>query len=132
MIGNASCANAGDNYGNTPLHEAAEYGHTEMIELLHKLGAEVNAGDNDGDTPLHEAARYGDTETAKRLGELGADPEARNNKGQTPLDVARSEEVKALLRNPGAFSVSEQCGVCSAEGGRRSEKNEDETKTIGK
>jgi hypothetical protein len=46
--------------------------------------------------------------------------------------VAYGEEVKALLRNLGALNVSEQRGVCSAEGGRRSEKNEDETKTKGR
>ncbi len=103
-----------------------------MIALLHKLGAEVNAGDNDGWTPLHKAAVYGETKAAALLGELGADPEARNKLGNTPLDVATSEEVKALLRNPGALKVSEQRGVCSAEGGRRSEKNEDETKTKGR
>jgi hypothetical protein len=82
--------------------------------------SEVNARNNDGSTPLHWAAKWGNTKTAKLLGELGADPEARNNSGRTPLDSARGEKVKALLRNPGIFSVSEQRGVCSVEGGRRS------------
>ncbi len=48
---NPGQVNARDDGGTTPLHWAAMHGHTEAIELLHKLGAKVNAGAVGGRTP---------------------------------------------------------------------------------
>ena len=41
--------------GWTPLHEASNYGHSEVVALLLQHGAEPNAPGMDGDTPLHDA-----------------------------------------------------------------------------
>ena len=41
--------------GWTPLHEACVYGHTKVVLLLLKHGANVNARGMDGDSPLHDA-----------------------------------------------------------------------------
>jgi ankyrin repeat protein len=105
---------ARDNKGQTPLHRAAACGETEMAKLLMELGADLEAKDNNGMTPLHWAAVHGETEAAKLLMKLGADPEvnARTDGGETPLDLAGNEEIKAVLRNPGAFSVSEPSVAC--------------------
>ena len=41
--------------GWTPLHEACNHGHTEVVSLLLGHGAGVNTRGMDGDTPLHDA-----------------------------------------------------------------------------
>jgi len=44
--------NAKDKYGCTPLHDAAEYSHLEIAEMLINRAPDMNALDNNGDTPL--------------------------------------------------------------------------------
>ena len=67
--------NAKDEDGVTPLHEAALWGHNEVVELLIANGAEVNAiivsGRNQGKTPLDLAIWRKKTETADLLGKHG-------------------------------------------------------------
>lgn len=41
--------------GSTPLHAAALFGHTEIIELLVERRADINAVNSEGRTPLDEA-----------------------------------------------------------------------------
>ncbi len=72
--------NAKDEDGVTPLHEAALWGHNEVVELLIANGAEVNAKDDDDQTPLDWAIKYKQTEIADLL---------RKHGGKT------SEELKA-------------------------------------
>ena len=51
--------------GWTPLHEACNHGHLEVVSLLLKHRAEVNARGMDGDTPLHDAAVNGHLEVRR-------------------------------------------------------------------
>ena len=39
--------------GRTSLHEAAQWGHLEVVKYLISNGADIKAKDNSGDTPLH-------------------------------------------------------------------------------
>lgn len=55
--------NAKDYHGNTPLHYAAEFGKTKMVERFLKRGASVNTKDSYGYTPL----MLTDNLTIKRL-----------------------------------------------------------------
>ena len=41
--------------GWTPLHEACNHGHPDLVSLLLRSGAGVNTRGMDGDTPLHDA-----------------------------------------------------------------------------
>ncbi|KAE9216378.1 hypothetical protein PF002_g17098 [Phytophthora fragariae] len=51
--------NRRDILGRSMLHDAAEFGHASVMELLLKTRVIVDAKDNRGDTPLHHAARHG-------------------------------------------------------------------------
>lgn len=53
--------------GWTPLHEACVYGHTKVVLLLLKHGANVNARGMDGDSPLHDAVANAHLEVGKVL-----------------------------------------------------------------
>lgn len=49
----------------TPLHIAAEKGHTSIVEILvDKFRANVSARTKDGSTLMHIASRYGHPDTA--------------------------------------------------------------------
>jgi ankyrin repeat protein len=55
------------NYRDTPLHWAAYYGRTDIVQALITAGADKDARDNSGHTPLHEAAKYGLTQIVEIL-----------------------------------------------------------------
>ena len=82
--------NARDNWGATPLHEAAARGHTAIVELLIARSADVNVRKtHDGATPLHEAVWDGHKAVVELLVAKGADVNARDTAyGQTPLHNA--------------------------------------------
>ena len=48
--------------GLVPLHNACSFGHTDVVTLLLKHGANPNTRDNWSYTPLHEAAIKGKAE----------------------------------------------------------------------
>ena len=60
--------NEKDKDGNTPLFDAAYYGHKEIVELLIASGADVNAKDDDGETTLDFAYKPEITELLRKHG----------------------------------------------------------------
>jgi ankyrin repeat protein len=74
--------------GDTILHLAACFHHTDLCKYLLKLGMNVNAKNNDGNTVLHEALRKYNMTLYLLLKSHGANIHALNNEGQTPLHIA--------------------------------------------
>jgi hypothetical protein len=89
--------------GDTPLHDAAVYGHKDIAEWLLDGGAGINAVNGDGDTPLFWAVLNDHEDVAQLLLAKGADINAREHRGWTALHVAaasgKMELVELLLAN---------------------------------
>lgn len=92
----------------TPLHIAAEHGHSDLIHFLLKNGSLINALDNNKDTPLHCACKAGNFNCVSTLvncsvGER-ANLQATNSLKKTPLQVAETSatenqaEIVTLLK----------------------------------
>jgi ankyrin repeat protein len=92
-------------YGWTPLHWAAEAGHTNIVALLLDHGAEVNAVTLKADCiPMHLATQNGHTDAAKLLLDKGANINHRDRNGLTPLHMAlisHHEPLLSMLRTRG-------------------------------
>ena len=70
--------NSQDEYGFSPMHASASYGHVALLEYLLTNGADVNLRDLDGDTPLLICEDQASFEMLERH---GADINATNNEG---------------------------------------------------
>lgn len=81
--------NLRDHCGWLPLHEAANHGYKEIVELLLDHGASINDKGGtkcDGITPLHDACGNGCLEVVELLLDRGANATLRNDLNKTPLD----------------------------------------------
>lgn len=91
--------------GTTPLHYAAHYADTRLVEALLKRKADPDAANEFGARPLALAATSGSAEVIALLLKAGAEVEAKNPEGQTALMVvARAGKIDAakLLLKAGA------------------------------
>lgn len=83
--------------GLTGLHEAAICGNAQMVEWLIEHNANINCCDNEGWTPLHAAASLGQVKIVELLLEYGADATIVNCENLLAYDLARNEQVQALI-----------------------------------
>ena len=97
-----------------PLSLAAARGHTEVVKILLKAGADVNANDNHGLTPSHCAAGEGHPEAAKILLKAGAEVNAKDKNGWTSLHWAAfrgyTETAKVLLKARAEANAKDKWG----------------------
>ena len=63
--------NATDERGNTPLLEAARYGHEDICRVLIGAGADVNAKDKDGKSALMLAVQNNHDDVVRVLKQAG-------------------------------------------------------------
>jgi len=81
--------NARDSDGRAPLHWAAIYGQTKVMELLLAEKTDVNLLDGEGFTPLHWAATFNKRDAVELLVAHKADMNIKVEKyGWTPLRLA--------------------------------------------
>ncbi len=84
-----SFIDAKNNFGLTPLHYAAAWGHGGVIKLLLSDGANVNVANKQGLTPLFLASRDGREEVVALLSaQQGVNLERGDDEAHTPLCVA--------------------------------------------
>ncbi|XP_053329006.1 histone-lysine N-methyltransferase EHMT1 [Spea bombifrons] len=85
----------------TPLHAAAEMGHTSICHMLVQAGANLDNSSEDQRTPLMDAAENNHLETVKYLVRAGALLDPKDSEGSTCLHLAAKkghyELVKYLL-----------------------------------
>ena len=86
-----------DSIGHTPLMNATENSHVEVVRKLILAGADLGMQTEKGYTALHIAAIHNDTNSGILLAEGGASVRIKNAEGNTPLDIA------AKLKNPSEF-----------------------------
>lgn len=88
-----------DKDGWTPLHLAAHFGHTAVVETLLANNADVHARSSNAmkNQPLHAAAAGRRVETARLLLESGANPNATQAGGFVPLHSAAQNGDRALV-----------------------------------
>jgi hypothetical protein len=93
----------------TPLHAAATRGHTDILALLLKHGADVDARDRLNITPLHLASVEGKLEAGRCLLDHGADINPRDHRNLTPLSTAvlngQVEFARMLLERGAAMDI---------------------------
>ncbi len=90
-----------DAEGRTPLHQAAWYGYTTVVQRMLAQEAEVNARDEQQRTAGHWASFRGYLDVIKALVNAGADINARDAQGRTWLAMAvvgKQTAVEAFLR----------------------------------
>jgi ankyrin repeat protein len=91
--------------GTTPLFIACANGHTAIIEMLLRAGADMNLAMEDGSTPIFIASFSGEVEAVRLLIEAGADVNKPRHDGDTPFFIASREghlEIVDLLVQAGA------------------------------
>lgn len=92
-----------DHAGWTPLHEAANHGHTEIAKLLIKRGANVNDPGGPslhGLTPLHDACSTGAYDMIRLLVKYGADLTVLYEDELTPFDCLVDWKSRAQKKTP--------------------------------
>jgi hypothetical protein len=120
--------NKKDAEGITPLHYAAEGGHTDIVRLLLAANAvDVNSEDMSHRTPLFWPAAYGYIEVVKLLLDHGARQHYETTNGYSPLSIARERgqsDVVDLLEkhkaeDPDTHALQLQEVVVSSSGKRK-------------
>lgn len=84
--------------GNSPVHYAAVYGRTRVLQAMLDKGVSPNLRDRNGRTLLMMAAENGRVDTVKMLLQRGADPKAQSALGDTVLDAAKRSGNAEILR----------------------------------
>lgn len=106
LLSRGANPNARNEYGQTPLLNAIDRRHSEVVPLVRTLlasGADCNASARNGERPLHRAARHGLHNVIELLLSAEADSNARGVWGFTPLYEAVS--AVALIREAALPSV---------------------------
>ncbi|CAD7928023.1 unnamed protein product [Amoebophrya sp. A120] len=87
-----------DDRGNTALHLAAWKDRMEVcVYLLDEANAQVDARDSKGWTPLQIASFHGNRKGCELLLSKKANPELLNAYRKSAIDLAKDDEVKAVL-----------------------------------
>lgn len=103
LIENKAPLNKTNDFGNTPLMDAAIKNQLDIADLLLNAKPDVNIVNNKKWAPLHLAAWKGYKDFAQKLLATGANPDLKGEYGWTPLHYASRENnldmARLLLQN---------------------------------
>jgi ankyrin repeat protein len=84
--------------GFTPLHHAANRGHSNVVLVLIRAQHAIDQPNDAGETPLHLACYVGHLLIVEQLLDCGANINSRNRYGETPLFYATRRRMPLLVR----------------------------------
>eukprot|EP00299_Pterocystis_sp_00344_P007748 c2656_g1_i1.p1 GENE.c2656_g1_i1~~c2656_g1_i1.p1 ORF type:complete len:330 (+),score=56.55 c2656_g1_i1:49-1038(+) len=100
--------------GWCPLHMACQNGHTNIVALLLKNGAQVNSTGQNGITALHLCAHKGFVQSSQMLLLFSANINAVDREGCTPLHYAaiwgQTPVVEVLIQRGAIVSIQNNDG----------------------
>lgn len=85
LLDHGAKVEARNSCGETALHNSAERGGAECVQLLLNRGSDVGARTKVGRTAMHEAAKFGSQDVVQILLDNGADPGITDKFGRTPF-----------------------------------------------
>ncbi|PSN51182.1 hypothetical protein C0J52_06044 [Blattella germanica] len=97
LLKNGANPNAKDEYGNTPIHYAAEKKWMNVVECLLELECDIDCTNTEGETPLLKAIKRRNEEIAIKLIQRGANPNAKDKYGNTPMHYAAEKELTNVV-----------------------------------
>lgn len=90
--------NQPNKFGITALQQACIDGNLALANFLLERGADLSFVDSEGRTALHLASEQGHLDIVSLLvNSACADVNARNGNGQKAVDIAKNDQVRALL-----------------------------------
>ncbi|KAJ7321505.1 GA binding protein transcription factor beta subunit [Desmophyllum pertusum] len=105
--------------GTSPLHLAAQHGHTQTAEVLLRAGVSRDARTKVDRTPLHMASQHGHTHVVELLISSGASANNTDMLNMTPLHWACEHNnvdiVKILLRAGAKIDIKSKFGKTSVD-----------------
>lgn len=110
--------NQPNKYGLTALQQACISGNLSLANFLLERGADLKIVDSDGRSSLHLASERGHLEVVSLLiNSTCVDVNARDNSGRKAVDVAKNDQVRALLSQAMlSESFKQRCGVADGSG----------------
>jgi hypothetical protein len=105
LLAKGADVNVKDQYGDTPLHYAAQHGKADMCKLLIAHGSNINDKNRNSETPLHYATLWGNTKAVELLLEHGAAVNKKTSQGQTPLQIAIQMNYQGLADLLGRYEA---------------------------
>ena len=94
-------------FGDTPLHTSARYGHAGVTRILISAKCKVSQQNKNGDTALHIAAAMGKRKLTRILVQAGVNINVRNNQGETAMEIAFRKDLP-FISNQSLFVSTEK------------------------
>ncbi len=115
LIADGVDINVTNKKGFAPLHIAIQKGDLNLVKIFLGVGADPNIPVSNKwwyqMTPVHMATHYNHPEILKLLIDKGGKVNLKLSNGSTAIDLAKSDEIKEILKKAGAKSSLELANI---------------------